>query len=195
MRPGHRVNSCKANPPRSKIKVANRDSRSTLRSPVRSHGAFQLIEQFWINGIDRINQCRDGGTRCGTEKPAHGILRTRALHLLWRDFRTIDECLAVPLALDQSLAVKSIDTLRYRRVDQALGFTPPSMHVANGRRAEIPELRQNDVFQCVCRQLKRIHGDIVPRLLELENARCLSRTTTVVVLTPLSCAPSMLVAL
>src|SRR3984957_21268956 len=161
MRPGHRANSCRANPPRSTINVANSDSRSTLRSPVCSHGALQLIQKLWIDGIDRVNQRRYGGTRLGTEEPAHGILRTGALYLFGRNLCTIEERLAVPLALDQSLAVKSIDYLRNRRVYQALWFAQHSMHVADGGRAEFPELRQNDVFQRVRRQLKRCHHSIV----------------------------------
>src|SRR5579863_3030674 len=120
MRPGHTANSCNANPPRSTIKVARRDSRSTLRSPVCGHRPFQLVEKLWIDGIDRIDQRRHGGTRRGAQESAHRILRTRALHLLPRDLCSIDERLAVPLALNQPLAVKPIDDLADRRVDQAL---------------------------------------------------------------------------
>jgi hypothetical protein len=108
---------------------------------VCSHGSFQLIEKLWVNRIDRVNQRRYGGTRRGTEEPAHGILRTSALYLFWRDPCTIEERLAVPLALDQSFAVKSIDNLRNRRVHQALWFTQHTMHVANGCRAKFPKLR------------------------------------------------------
>src|SRR5579863_8258381 len=165
MRPGHTANSCRANPPKSTIKVARRDSRSTFRSPVCGHRPFQLSEKLWTDGVDRIDQRRHGGTRRGAEEPAHGILCTSALHLLPRDLGTIDERLAVPLALDQSLAVKPIDDLADGRIDQALRLTQHTVHVANGRRAEFPELGENDVFQRVCRQLKRAHRDIV-------NATC-----------------------
>jgi len=164
MRPGHTANSCKADPPKSTINVARRDSRSTLRSPVCGHCPFQLIEKLWIDSIDRIDQGRHGGTRRWTEESGHGVPRAGALYLLSRDLCTIDERLAVSFALDQSLAVKSIDNLSNRRVDQALWFTQQRMHVANGSGAEFPELRQNDVFQCICRQLKRCHWGIVRRL-------------------------------
>jgi len=116
-----------------------------------SHGAFQLIEKLWIDGIDRINQRRHGGARRGTEESAYGILRASALHFLWSDPRAIDERLAVAFALDQSLAAQSIDDLRDRRIHQPLWFTQQPMHVANGSRTEFPELGENDVFQFICR--------------------------------------------
>src|ERR1700685_697242 len=98
MRSGQAANSCNANPPKRTINVASRDSRSTLRSPVCSHGAFQLIEKLWIDGIDRINQRCHGGARRRTKESAYGIPRTSALHLLWSDPCAIDERLAVARA-------------------------------------------------------------------------------------------------
>src|SRR5208282_182223 len=151
MRPGHTANSCSADPPKSTISVARRDSRSTLGSPVCGDRALQLIEQLRIDRIDRIDQRRHGGARRGTEKPAHGVVRARALYLLSSNPCAIDECPAVPLALDQSLAAKPIDDLRNRRVDQTLRFTEQSVNVANGSRAEFPELRQDGIFQFVGR--------------------------------------------
>src|SRR5580704_8615750 len=100
MRSGHAANSCSAKPPKRTINVASRDSRSTLRSPMCSHGAFQLIEKLWIDGIDRINQRCHGGAWRGTEESAYGILRASALHFLWSDPCAIDERLAVAFALD-----------------------------------------------------------------------------------------------
>jgi len=116
---------------------------------VCSHCPFQLVEQLWVDSIDRINQRRHGGVRRGSEESAHGVLRTSALDQLPSYPCTIDESPAVPLALDQSLVAKSIDNLRNGRVDQGFRSIQPAMHVANGSRTEFPELRQNGIFQFV----------------------------------------------
>ena len=48
----------------------------------------------------------------------------------------VDEHLAVPLALDQTLAAKSIDDFCYRGVDQTLGLAQSHMHFIT--EAELP---------------------------------------------------------
>src|SRR5258708_5453915 len=149
MRPGQAANSCKAEPPKRTINIARRDSRSTLRSPVCSDRTFQFIEQPWIDGIDRINQRRNGGARRRAEKSADRNLRPSTLYTLSGNSCAIDERLPVPFALNQSLAAKPVDNLCNRRVDQALWFVDLPMQVTNGRRAELPQLCQNEIFQFI----------------------------------------------
>jgi hypothetical protein len=105
---------------------------------VCSDRTFQFIQQLWIDGIDRINQRRNGGARRRAEESAYRILRPSTLYTLSSHSCAIDERFPVPLALNQSLAAKSIDNLCNRRVDKALWSVDLPMQVTNGRRAELP---------------------------------------------------------
>src|SRR5882762_515134 len=146
------------------VNTVRSDSRSILRSPARDDESLELIQQFRINRIDRLNErCnRRVWSGSGPEQPAHRFARTCAFDFLTSDARTINESLAPQRStVNQSFLAQAIDDFRSCRVSQAaVTLTQLIMKLPNGARAGLPQHGQDVVLEVVGGQTELLH-DVV----------------------------------